>query len=68
MSVVVGDASGYSNESSYGVGVVNLEGYTMVESLGSDGGAEISYSGGISGGEVAGNIEGYPLGGSSDGM
>ena len=40
----------------------------MGESLFSYSGAEISFSGGISGGEVAFKIEGYPLGGSFDGL
>ena len=56
----VGYTRGSSNGISYGIGDGNT--------LGSYDLTERRYSGGRSGGEVAGNIEGYPLGGSSYGM
>ena len=63
--LVVVDERGYSNGSSDGVRVGNLEGYPLGGSFGSDHGAEIIYSGGRLDGEVDGKLYGYPLGESS---
>ena len=59
--LVVGDDRSYSNGSSDGVRVGNLEGYPLGESFGSDRGAEIIYSSGRLYGEVDVKLYGYPL-------
>ena len=65
---LVGYYIGYSNGMSVRVGVGKNEESPLLNSLVSYGGSEISYSGGISGGEFYGKIEGYPLGGYSSRM
>ena len=59
---LVGYYIGYSNGMSVRVGVGKHEESPLGNSLVSYGGYEKSYSGGISGGEFSGKIEGYPFG------